>query len=42
MGKNLLLSIGLFAQGSARTCSAQLDACKFIVAMIVVLKIQAS
>jgi len=42
MGKNLLLSIGLFAQENAGTCSVQLDACKLIVAMTVVLKIQAS
>ena len=41
-GENLLLSIGLFAQENAETCSVLLDACKLIVAMTVVLKIQAS
>ena len=42
MGKNMLLSIGPFAQENAETCSVLLDACKLIVGKIVVLGIQAS
>ena len=35
-GENMLLSLGLFAQESAETCSVLLDACKLIVTMTVV------